>query len=182
MRFFLRLTAGLKILATCGTAQSGTVETFRMGNWSGNAYTDDKSGLFSICVDFTPYRSGITLHVQVDSSYYLAIGFSAPHWDMKVRENIPLQYRIDRAAWQHGTAKAASKSLTRMQMPENGYILTRFRRGRTMYVYDGIVSLRVPPDRHLAAVLVKAGLPSLANLKPLPIPNSLSNRRRPCST
>lgn len=131
------------ILLICGlilaseSVQARVVDSFRLGGWNGSAFTDDTSGLFSNCVASAVYKSGITLYVQVDTSYSWAIGFSAPHWNMTVGETIPLQYRIDSGAWQQGTATATSKDLARMQMPEGGYIITRFRRGRTLYVYDG---------------------------------------------
>ncbi|PVB59453.1 hypothetical protein DCO57_22675 [Labrenzia sp. 011] len=120
-----------------GTAHAASMETFRQGGWNGHAYTDDNSGLFNTCVASANYRSGISLYVQVDTGYNWAIGFSAPHWNMKVGADIPLQYRIDRGAWQQGVAKATSTNLARMQMPQDGYIITRFRRGRTLYVHDG---------------------------------------------
>ena len=118
-------------------ANAAIVENFRQGGWNGSAFTDDASGRFSTCVASATYKSGITLYVQVDTTYNWAIGFSAPHWNMEVGSDIPLQYRIDRGAWQSGVAKATSKDLARMQMPQGGYIITRFRRGRTLYVYDG---------------------------------------------
>ncbi|WP_428673664.1 hypothetical protein [Roseibium sp.] len=118
-------------------APAAVVENFRLGGWIGNAYTDDQNGRFDNCVASASYRSGITLHVQVDAGYNWAIGFSASHWDMKVGTDIPLQYRIDRGQWQSGVAKATTKNLARMQMPQDGYLITRFRRGRTLYVYDG---------------------------------------------
>jgi hypothetical protein len=133
----LPVAAGLFILFGCATASAAIVENFRLGGWNGSAFTDDASGRFSTCVASASYRSGITLYVQVDTTYSWAIGFSAPHWNMKIGADIPLQYRIDRGAWQSGVAKATSKDLARMQMPEGGYIITRFRRGRTLYVFDG---------------------------------------------
>jgi len=133
----LLVLAGMALVLATGNGSAGVVERFRLGSWNGSAYTDDATGRFSNCVASANYRSGIMLLVQVDTTYNWAIGFSAPHWNMKVGDDIPLQYRIDRGAWQQGTAKATSKNLARMQMPPNGYIIKRFRRGRTLYVYDG---------------------------------------------
>lgn len=138
MGFYRSLVlAGLFFLLAAGSGRAAVVETFRLGGWKGSAYTDDTTGRFSNCVASAQYRSGITLLVQVDTTYNWAIGFSAPNWNMKVGDDIRLQYRIDGGAWQQGTAKAAAVNLARMQMPPNGYIIKRFRRGRTLYVYDG---------------------------------------------
>ncbi|MCV0428640.1 MAG: hypothetical protein K5905_24545, partial [Roseibium sp.] len=132
------LTAASLVMAiAAGQATAASVESFRSGGWNGSAFTDDQSGLFSTCVASASYRSGITLYVQVDTTFSWAIGFSSPNWDMEVGSDIPLQYRIDRGDWQRGVAKATSKDLARMQMPQGGYIITRFRRGRTLYVFDG---------------------------------------------
>jgi len=133
----LLVAAGAALLFGLASAQAAIVENFRLGGWNASAFTDDQSGRFSTCVASATYKSGITLYVQVDTTYNWAIGFSAPHWNMEVGSDIPLQYRIDRGAWQSGVAKATSKDLARMQMPQGGYIITRFRRGRTLYVYDG---------------------------------------------
>lgn len=138
MRLF-RTLAAASLLVSVGVGQTwaATVENFRIGGWNGSAFTDDQSGLFSTCVASATYRSGITLYVQVDTTFSWALGFSSPNWNMEVNSDIPLQYRIDRGDWQQGVAKATSKDLARMQMPQGGYIITRFRRGQTLYVYDG---------------------------------------------
>jgi len=128
---------GFLTLFAAFQANAAIVENFRSGGWSGSAFTDDQSGLFSTCVASASYRSGITLYVQVDTTYNWAIGFSSPSWTMEEGTDIPLQFRIDRGGWQQGVAKATSKTLARMQMPQGSYIITRFRRGRTLYVYDG---------------------------------------------
>ncbi|WP_460083831.1 hypothetical protein [Roseibium sp. LAB1] len=151
------IAAGLLLLGSFGIAHAAVVDKFRVGSWHGSAFTDDQSGGFSTCVASADYRSGITLYVQVDTHYNWAIGFSAPHWNMKVGADIPLQYRIDRGAWQSGVAKATSKDLARMQMPKGGYIITRFRRGRTLYVHDGTYNyeFRLTGTSRLMARLAK---------------------------
>ncbi len=133
----LRALIGLAALVWAAPAPAAVVENFHLGGWIGNAYVDDASGRFDSCVASASYRSGITLHIEVSAAYNWAIGFSAPHWDMKIGSDIPLQYRIDRGQWQSGTARATAKNLARMEMPQDGYLITRFRRGRTLYVYDG---------------------------------------------
>lgn len=158
MRLFRLLAiASAIIFAGTGIAAAAIVENFRLGGWNGSAFTEDDSGRFSTCVASATYKSGITLYVQVDTSYSWAIGFSAPHWDMEVGSDIPLQYRIDRGGWQSGVAKATSKDLARMQMPQGGYIITRFRRGRTLYVYDGAYNyeFRLTGTSRLMARLAK---------------------------
>jgi len=155
----VRLLVAAGVFMFCGGihANAAVIENFRLGGWNGSAFTEDQSGRLSTCVASATYKSGITLYVQVDTGYNWAIGFSAPHWNMEVDSDIPLQYRIDRGAWQSGVAKATSKDLARMQMPQGGYIITRFRRGRTLYVYDGAYNyqFRLTGTSRLMARLAK---------------------------
>ena len=118
-------------------AEARIVESFKVRGWHIDAFVSDQSGKFDSCIGIARYRSGISMSVQVDANYNWWIGFSAPNWTMKPGANIPLRFRIDRGQWQQGTAKAVSKTLARMPMPTGGYIITRFRRGRTLFVYDG---------------------------------------------
>lgn len=134
LKFLCALVLGLALAAP---SHAAVVESFRLGGWNGNAYTDDASGRFDTCVAAADYRSGITLYVQVDTTYSWAIGFSAPTWNLTEGQEIPLQYRIDRGSWQQGTGIAVNKTLVRMQMPNDGYLVKRFRRGNVLYVYDG---------------------------------------------
>ena len=118
-------------------AEARSVEHFRLGGWLGDAYVDDADNRFSSCVASAQYRSGIAMSVQVDGSYSWFIGFSSSGWNMAVGTNIPLQYRIDRGGWQQATGEVRTATMVRMQMPANGYLVHRFRRGRLLQVFDG---------------------------------------------
>lgn len=112
---------GLALFAFVGHAGAASVDSFRLGGWNGNAFTDDQSGLFTSCVASADYKSGITLYVEVDTNYNWAIGFSAPHWNMDVGSDIPLQYRIDRGGWQQGMAKAETKNRSEEHTSESSH-------------------------------------------------------------
>lgn len=118
-------------------AQARSVEHFRLGGWLGDAYVDDANNRFSSCVASAQYRSGIALSVQVDGNYDWYIGFSSSGWNMTVGWNIPLEFRIDRGAWQQGTGEVRTATMVRMQMPVSGYLVHHFRRGRLLQVFDG---------------------------------------------
>lgn len=124
------------LLALCMPGHARVVESFRSGGWHGDAFVNDSTGLFNSCVAIARYRSGISMSVEVDSVYNWWIGFSSESWTMTTGEKIPLTYRIDGGEWQHGVATAISPQLARMAMPADGYIVRRFRRGRTLYVRD----------------------------------------------
>lgn len=173
----LLLLVFLLFLASA-SARAGIVESFKVGAWHVDAFTNETTGRFDSCVAIVRYRSGISMSVQVDANYDWWIGFSAPGWTMTPGEKIELQYRIDRGAWQAGTAEAVSPELARMAMPADGYIITRFRRGRTLYVYDGAYhyEFRLTGTSRLMARLAKcvdthssrfgAGAPLVGNAAP----------------
>ncbi len=165
------VSAGLLLFGSFGTSHAAVVENFQSGGWNGSAFTDDQTGAFSTCVASVSYHSGITLYVQLDTNYNWAIGFSALQWNMKVGADIALQYRIDRGAWQSGVAKATSKNLARMQMPRGGYIITRFRRGRTLYVRDGTYNyeFRLTGTSRLMARLAKCVEQNIARYGAAPV-------------
>ena len=135
MRFLTLFLAFLLLAAP--HAQARIVESFKSGSWHGDAFVSDETGQFDSCIAIAKYKSGISMSVQVDANYDWWIGFSAPGWKMTPGQDIPLQFKIDRGQWQQGVANAVSAELARMPMPSGGYIITRFRRGRTLYVYDG---------------------------------------------
>ncbi|TYC51482.1 hypothetical protein FMN50_21205 [Rhodobacterales bacterium] len=128
--------ACLLIVAGSEVGRAAVLERFRVGGWAGNAYSDS-GGRLATCVAAARYKSGNTLYVQVDTSYRWAIGSSAPDWTLRIGSDVPLRFRIDGGAWQRGTAKATAMNLARMKMPDGGYIISRFRRGRSLYVDYG---------------------------------------------
>lgn len=118
-------------------ADARSVDRFRLGGWVGDAYVDDANNRFSSCVASAQYRSGIAMSVQVDGNYNWFIGFSSSSWNMTVGQNIPLQYRIDRGAWQQANGEVRTATMVRIQMPANGSLVYHFRRGRLLQVFDG---------------------------------------------
>jgi hypothetical protein len=66
--------------AVSSALAAGPYGSIRVGNWSGGAYTDDKTGAFSHCAAGTTYNNGINLIVgqNVDGSWLL--GFAHPNF------------------------------------------------------------------------------------------------------
>lgn len=180
----------LATLALCSiVAEARIVESFNVRGWRGDAFVSDKTGQFDSCVAIAKYRSQISMSVQVDSNYNWWIGFSAPGWTMTPGENIPLSYRIDRGAWQQGTAVAISAELARMPMPAGGYIITRFRRGRILTVSDksNTFKFRLTGTSRLLARLARCvdknskryGVGPSASSTPSPQPSPSSSSQAP---
>jgi hypothetical protein len=73
---------GAMLLAVPATNAAGPFGSIHIGNWSGGAYTDDKTGAFSHCVAGTSYASGIYVVVTqtVDGKWLL--GFANSSWQM----------------------------------------------------------------------------------------------------
>ena len=116
---------------------AGSVESFKVGAWNGEAFVSDQDGSFLSCIATANYRNGISLSIQIDETYGWVLGFGSPHWNLTPGNNFTMQYRIDRSAWFSATATTATPKLVTMPMPYDPSMITRFRRGNKMQVYDG---------------------------------------------
>ena len=116
---------------------AGSVESFKVGAWNGEAFVSDQDGSFLSCIATANYRNGISLSIQIDETYGWVLGFGSPHWNLTPGNSFTMQYRIDRSAWFSATATTATPKLVTMPMPYDPSMITRFRRGNKMQVYDG---------------------------------------------
>ena len=92
---FAAVTVAASILC-CGTADAGgPLRVFKHGLWSGGAYTDDRTGVFSHCSAGVAYDSGINLFVLVTADYRWWLGFINPEWAFKPNVKMPVRLRLD---------------------------------------------------------------------------------------
>lgn len=127
----------LMLVAFSVPSFAGSVETFRVGAWNGEAFVSDQDGSFLSCIATANYRNGISMSIQIDETYGWVLGFGSPHWNLTTGNQFTMQYRIDRSAWFSATATTATPKLVTMPMPYDPTMISRFRRGNKLYVYDG---------------------------------------------
>lgn len=132
--FFLAL---LVLTALAGSADSREIAPLASGNWSGGAYSNDATGVFSHCALSAPYQSGITMYIFVDRDYSWAIGFSSPNWNLNLRSQIPLKFRIDNGPWLDATANVITRHGISVPMSNENSLIAAFRQGRLLRVFDG---------------------------------------------
>lgn len=121
-------------------AEARQVEPFRSGPWTGGVYVDDDTGRFASCMASATYRSGMTMYVLVDRDLEWEFGFHSERWDLDVGREVPFPYRIDRAGWRQAVARAVEPNVVGIPMPADGTVISQFRRGRTMEIFDGVRS------------------------------------------
>ncbi len=92
---FAAVTVAGSILC-CGAADAGgPLRVFKHGLWSGGAYTDDRTGVFSHCSAGVAYDTGINLFVLVTADYRWWLGFINPEWSFKPKAKLPVRLRLD---------------------------------------------------------------------------------------
>jgi S1-C subfamily serine protease len=124
------------IFAACVVGPSafanGPYGSIKVGEWSGGAYTDDKSGAFTHCAAGGSYRSGIYVMLShaVDNSW--ALGFGNEEFHLPTGETFPIDVTFDGKNRFHLFGIALSPALESAVLPNN--VLTQFRKSHTMLV------------------------------------------------
>ena len=80
---------------------AGPFGSIHVGNWSGGAYTDDKTGALSHCVAGTTYASGITLLFGQNAAGNWLLGLTHPSWRLDQGETIAIDVTFDGQAQFH---------------------------------------------------------------------------------
>lgn len=135
--FRLLVKTCLTLMAFTIPSYAGSVERFKVGAWSGEAFVSDQDGSFLSCTATANYRNGISMSIQIDETYGWVLGFGSPHWNLTAGNTFTMQYRIDRSTWFSATATTVTPKLVTMPMPYDPSMISRFRRGNKLFVYDG---------------------------------------------
>ncbi len=146
------------VLVVAGAAQAaGPYGQVVVGNWSGGAYTNDRTGQFSHCAVNAPYKNGARLLTSVTSDFNWILGLSHPDWKLNVGTRVPLQLVFDRASRIDVTAEVRTPELITIAMPAESALIRAFREGRFLEVMAG--------DKRLTFALTSTSemLPVLVN-------------------
>lgn len=92
---FAAVTVAASILCCGAAGAGGPLRVFKQGFWSGGAYTDDRTGVFSHCSAGVAYDSGINLFVLVTADYRWWLGFINPEWAFKPNVKTPVRLRLE---------------------------------------------------------------------------------------
>jgi S1-C subfamily serine protease len=110
---------------------AGPYGSIHVGNWSGGAYTDDKTGAFSHCSAGTSYGSGINVIVGQNVSGSWLLGFHHPNFRLTPSETFPIDVTFDGQAQFHLFGTAFSPTFVISILPNNAAI-DQFRKSSLM--------------------------------------------------
>jgi hypothetical protein len=132
-------------MALC-TSSAFAAEPFgsiRVGNWSGGAYTDDKSGTFSHCAAGTLYNSGINVIIGQKLQSAWLLGFAHPQFRLTPGETFPIDVIFDGQAQFKLFGTAVGENLVTAILP-NSNILEQLKKSHLMVAMAKGTTLHSP--------------------------------------
>jgi S1-C subfamily serine protease len=133
----MRIAAILTAAALCaGAATSsafaaGPFGSIHVGSWTGGAYTDDKTGVFSHCAAGGVYNSGVYLIVGQTAAGSWMLGFAHPNFRLKAGETFPIDVTFDGQAQFHLFGTAYGTDVVFATLPGNT-VIDQFRKSHLM--------------------------------------------------
>ena len=134
MKYLGLAAAGLMALAGHAMAE-GPQRVFYVGEWRAGVYTNDRSGQFSHCAAWAPYKSGISFFVSIDRDFNWRLAFSHPRWQFRQGQAIPFRLLFDGAGPVRVDGTATSRDLLMINMPDHSVLIRAFREARLMEAY-----------------------------------------------
>lgn len=136
----------LAIIALIGSAQAAPMgNKFKVGSWSGGAYSDDATRRFSHCAISAPYDHGVMLFFLVNREYQWAVAFSSPRFSLRVGQNHRVMISLDNGDADEVQLFGIKRDLARVNLAPNSALFKKFMRAGTMRltandsVYDFIL-------------------------------------------
>jgi hypothetical protein len=113
----------------CGPASAdGPLRSFKQGLWSGGAYTDERTGVFTHCSAGVAFNTGINLFVLTTRAFRWWLGFYQTQWSLTPNAKIAVQLRFDGIARFKRFAVIPNGRLMLVALPESGRALNALRR------------------------------------------------------
>jgi hypothetical protein len=129
---FKRLTTGAIIALALTTALAETAAArFRVGVWTGSAYTSRTTGRFSYCQIWAKYRSGIWLYFRQYPNYNLYVGMYRQNWQLRPGGNYTMTFMIDGRVIRRarGIVERANTRRIWLELKTDRYTRNRLQRG-----------------------------------------------------
>lgn len=105
---------------------------FKVGSWSGGAYSDDSARRFSHCAISAPYDHGVALVFMVNRDYQWAVAFGSSRFNLRVGQNHRLMISLDNGDAHEVQAYGIRRDLGRVNLAPNGELFKKFMRAGTM--------------------------------------------------
>lgn len=117
-------------LAALPASAAGPFGKIVVGNWTGGAFTSDRTGAFSHCAVSARYKSGVTMLTSVTADFAWILGFTKPDWKLRTGETLNLRLTFDRGRTIDVVASVKAPTLVTIGMPAQSELIEAFRRGR----------------------------------------------------
>ena len=130
--FWAFVTAVIVSPTEIATAQTSSLQSFRIGNWQGAAYASN--GRFALCAAWATYGSGTSMRFAIDRQYRWGMDLANRDWQLRPGTVYELAFSIDGADPIRITAKAANSTEVSFQLADSLELFNRFRRGNQLRV------------------------------------------------
>ncbi|MEM7302699.1 MAG: hypothetical protein AAF468_16605 [Pseudomonadota bacterium] len=127
-------TSAMAVLAAAQPASAAKLAGLSVGNWSGGAYTSNRSGKFSHCALSAKYKNGMSLLLSVTANKRWSIGFARNSWNLEVGTSQAVRFRIDDGPSYSGRAEARTRHLTQVMLPKSSRLFDQFRYGNRFFI------------------------------------------------
>jgi hypothetical protein len=132
--FFALIVSALAPVA----AQAALIETIKVGNWEGGAYTDDNTNSFLSCVVGTTFVNGTYFNISAFPFGGTGIGIFAPTLKLHVGAPITGNLKIDDRYFNTFEGRAISDSGISISFADGDPIFEALRRGRLLTLNSSV--------------------------------------------
>ncbi|MGH7032061.1 MAG: hypothetical protein ACREEZ_16750, partial [Stellaceae bacterium] len=124
----IALAVAVSVLGWGSAEAAGPLRAFKLGFWSGGAYTDDRTGDFTHCSAGVAYNSGISMFILVTAGDRWWLGFVDPRWAHSPNAKLQVELRLDAGASFPRFGTIPSRHLLLVPLPDNSHVIDTLRR------------------------------------------------------
>ncbi len=156
-RTYVTILALIILSLSLESAFAKKIYSLKSGNWSGGAYTNNKTGRFSHCAASVKYKSGILLLFSVTRTRRWNMGLSNNVWNLTPRQKYPIEYRVDKGRLITGTAIAKGRTLVQVFLPTSDRLFDQFKRGQRLTIWAAKQKMKfsLTGTRRMLSLLLK---------------------------
>jgi hypothetical protein len=118
-------------------AHAAATNTFHIANWSGGAYSKDRSKQFDRCSASTVNAAGITISYSINRHHQWSVTFSEPAWNFTEGLSLNLVLRMGERDDLRGRAVAVGQRTLEVHVDDVISLLARLRLGGQLRVTAG---------------------------------------------
>ncbi len=116
------------------TADGKELYTFKVGQWAGRAWQNDRTGKFSHCSVRVRYRSGLRFSLSHFASGRYSIALQKPEWRLGKGQRYDIRILVDNKDLGRFRATALSEQLLGLFLSGSSIVLQRLRLGSELTI------------------------------------------------